>query len=505
MSKEDYSLEIGKFELLENIGSGQYAIVYKLKEKDSGNIYAAKISRRTLNKETDQKTIIQNLIREVSIICKLDHPSIIQFIGFCPKDFHNNLKPIIVTEYATNGSLRSLIEAEIKGLSDHRWNDTQKLITLYGIASAMLYLHLNKIVHRDLKPDNILMNEDLYPKVGDFGLSKILHFNEESLAAASKSGFKGTYLYSAPEILLENEYSTSGDVYSFGMIAFEIYTTQIPFEKCSLHKLIKNVISGVRPEFKFPLPSSYTNLIESCWAQDSKDRPTFEQIVNILKTDEGFITDTVDEIEFFNFVDYIDNYHISFKSDSSVSSLDEYLDYDKNSDFRQTITSFKTKTSIKAEIKNYETKEEEITEFFSQFGEISKVFISRPINGRFFVEFKNEQSYLNALYGNYPHLIGANKLFVRKMPPNDTIILIMLPEDTTKNDIIKSFEGYNIVKLSLYKNKENLLIAYVRFETEEIVEEISKNEFICVNGAELPLIISTRQRLRTIKLYRKKH
>ncbi|KAK8895587.1 protein kinase activity protein [Tritrichomonas musculus] len=91
----------------------------------------------------------------------------------------------------------------------------------------MSYLHSNNILHRDLKPENIYLDDYLFPKIGDFGLSAKSH-NIESMTFQSASGMKGTPSYSAPEILQFNEYSKSGDVY-------EIITGEVPFKE------IKNI------------------------------------------------------------------------------------------------------------------------------------------------------------------------------------------------------------------------------------------------------------------------
>ena len=103
-----------------------------------------------------------------------------------------------------------------------------------------------------LKPENILMDDEIYPKIADFGLSKILHKNEDSLSAASTGGFKGTFLYSSPEVLNDNEYTKSGDVYSFAIIAFELIINEEPFKNCTFIELINKVSNGSRPTKKHP-------------------------------------------------------------------------------------------------------------------------------------------------------------------------------------------------------------------------------------------------------------
>ena len=90
----------------------------------------------------------------------------------------------------------------------------------------MSYLHLHNVLHRDLKPENILMDENLYPKISDFGLSKITDFLSNSMNVQSQKGLKGTPAYLAPEILADEKYSKKGDVYAFAFIVFEIMTGQ---------------------------------------------------------------------------------------------------------------------------------------------------------------------------------------------------------------------------------------------------------------------------------------
>ena len=149
-------LDLRKFTIISRIGSGTFSEVFKIKNNDSNFIYAAKVSLKAL--EEDSESTLKNLQREVNIISKLNHPSIIKYIGFSPTNFYNEDKPVIITEYMPNGTLHEIISLERKSIPSSYWNDTRKLINIYGIASAMSYLHSHKIIHRDLKPANILMD-----------------------------------------------------------------------------------------------------------------------------------------------------------------------------------------------------------------------------------------------------------------------------------------------------------------------------------------------------------
>ena len=245
-----------------------------------------------------------------------------------------------------------------KSCANPKWDDTKKLIILYGIASAMDYLHSNNVIHRDLKPDNILMDEDLNPKIADFGLSKTLHSNRDSMSMSSKAGFKGTFYYSPPEVFDGQKFTKAGDVYAFALIAYEVMTHEKPYDNFTFPNLLKTLANGNRPAFNTPVPEPYQELIESCWSQDPLNRPTFAEIVDKLKNDESFITDTVDESVFFNYVDYIDEYPTSFKKNKIVPTFKEYCK-SKNKSKKKRKQKVKEEVSSEKVVENDEKKEDQ--------------------------------------------------------------------------------------------------------------------------------------------------
>lgn len=109
------------FEIIEKIGFGSFGKVYKVKDKNTGIIYAAKISKDVI-KSDEQENI--NLEREVSIISGLIHPAIIEFICYSPVDFENKPMPVIITEYAENETLEHMIKLERESRAHERWNNT---------------------------------------------------------------------------------------------------------------------------------------------------------------------------------------------------------------------------------------------------------------------------------------------------------------------------------------------------------------------------------------------
>ena len=158
-------------------------------------------------------------MNEIQVLSKVDHPMILRFIGYCLNNFDSNPFPAIITEFLPNGSLNDEIKISINGIASDEWTSTSKYIILLGISLGMNYLHLKHIVHRDLKPTNILIDENYYPKICDFGFSKI---TEKELNQIKMSSYLGTPLYIAPEILSHESYTYKVDIYSFALIACEI-------------------------------------------------------------------------------------------------------------------------------------------------------------------------------------------------------------------------------------------------------------------------------------------
>ncbi|KAK8876560.1 hypothetical protein M9Y10_006777 [Tritrichomonas musculus] len=346
----DNTVMLDDYVKLDRIGYGSFGEVHQIMYKKTGEIYAAKSALRPLDENS--KSEIRDLKRELDILSSLDHKSVLKFVGFYPKNFNKEDKPTIITEYMPNGSLEQILSLKNINLASIGWDDTQKLITIYGIASAMKYLHQNKIIHRDLKPGNILLDEYLIPKIADFGLSKIIHSNDDSKTTESTQKLRGTPIYMAPEIWNELEYTASCDVYAFGLIIYEILLYEQPFKNIQIFEVAYRVTNNIRPEINDELPASYKNLIEKCWSQNPEDRPTFDKIVEVLENDDGFITENIDEKKYQNFIEYIKNDKISASSLFSKVDLKSKLEEIQS----ENISDDSTKEKSKRSEKNKKTK-----------------------------------------------------------------------------------------------------------------------------------------------------
>ena len=326
MSTASTAIDLTRYTIATKIGEGGFSKVYRIRDLKTNKYYAAKISNFMIDEDTKDNPETLSLFREVNLMSLLNHTSVLQFIGYYSTNFEDDPLPTIITELASNGSLRDLIVLESQGLSPDEWTNTKKLISIYGIAIGMSYLHHHNILHRDLKPENILIDDYLHPKISDFGLSKITDFLSASMNVQSQKGLKGTPIYMAPEILSEEKYSKSSDVYAFAMIVYEIMTCSEPIQKCNLITLMKKIcIEGYRPDISIEIPPSYRDLIERCWSQEPSERPTFDEIVEELKTKDDFISDVIDSDEFYDYIDFIDNSQITFNANKEILHFSDFI------------------------------------------------------------------------------------------------------------------------------------------------------------------------------------
>lgn len=193
------------------LGEGGFGPVYKGTLQKDGQVIAVKrLSTTSQQGQGEMKN-------EVVLVAKLQHKNLVRLLGCCiDKD-----EKLLVYEFLSNKSLDKILfdPARQQELS---WGHRYKIIE--GIGRGLLYLHEDsrlKIIHRDLKASNILLDEDMNPKISDFGLAKL--FNMDS-SEGNTSRIAGTYGYMAPEYALHGIFSTKSDVFSYGVLVLEIVT-----------------------------------------------------------------------------------------------------------------------------------------------------------------------------------------------------------------------------------------------------------------------------------------
>lgn len=307
MTLEATLLDFNKFKKLELLKKFEYFHcnkvfdeVYKVQAIESGKYYLANISRPESEKKNSK-----SLQRLLKILPTFDHPSILRFVGYCKIESNGNNRSAIITEYFPTGTLTDVLNAERDNHPLPGWNDTKKLIAIYGIASGMMYMHSKNVLHRNLNPMSIIFDDSFFPKIRNFNL--IINANDES----AKKPIKSSTEYTAPEIFMREPSTKAMDVYSFGMLVYEMVTLNHPFgeiENLNIIHVLQKVEKNQMPVIENSVPLAFKNLIESCWNKNPNERPTFDNITRMLKSDPGFITEKVNKDEFVNYTKFVDKF-----------------------------------------------------------------------------------------------------------------------------------------------------------------------------------------------------
>jgi serine/threonine-protein kinase len=242
---------VGNYRLLKVIGEGANGIVYLCQDVDSGLIYAMKMLRMKVrgNDDSEKQSAIENFINESTAISQINHPNIINFIEFGYRRSGKRATPYIVMEY-------------FKGKSLSYYIDNPDEITLYEkvriirqLAQALSAVHSKNILHRDIKPENILLSEALQVKVTDFGVCHL----PTSAQMGFAEGIFGTPRYIAPEYFRKGRIDQRGDIYSLGVVAYELLLGTKPFAGLTLKELVRKTLKEypeepVKIDSEFPLP-----------------------------------------------------------------------------------------------------------------------------------------------------------------------------------------------------------------------------------------------------------
>ena len=203
----------GRYELLEKIGDGGMAVVYKGKDKLLNRYIAVKILRPEFTKDA---TFVENFKRESQAAAGLSHPNI---VGVYDVGREGNIN-YIVMELIEGDTLNKIIEKEAP-------MDYRKVIDISKqVASALRIAHKNKIIHRDVKPHNIMVTNDGVVKLADFGIARAV--NDATLSTGSK--IVGSVHYFSPEQARGNYVDERSDIYSLGIVMYEMLTGKVPFD-----------------------------------------------------------------------------------------------------------------------------------------------------------------------------------------------------------------------------------------------------------------------------------
>ncbi|CAK7352978.1 unnamed protein product [Dovyalis caffra] len=263
-------LEIG-----ERIGIGSYGEVYH------GDWNGTEVAvKKFLDQGFSGDALVQFKC-EAEIMLRLRHPNVVLFMGAVTRP--PNLS--ILTEFLPRGSLYRLLHRPNSQIDEKR-----RMRMAIDVAKGMNYLHTSHptIVHRDLKSPNLLVDKNWNVKVCDFGLSRIKHHT-----FLSSKSTAGTPEWMAPEVLRNEPANEKCDIYSFGVILWELATCQIPWKGLNPMQVVGAVgFQNRRLEIPGDIDPAIAQIIRDCWQLEPNLRPSFQQLISCLRHVQHLLVET---------------------------------------------------------------------------------------------------------------------------------------------------------------------------------------------------------------------
>ncbi|EDW66516.1 tyrosine-protein kinase Fer isoform X1 [Drosophila virilis] len=262
--RERWELSNDDVVLLEKIGRGNFGDVYKAKLKSTKQDVAVKTCRMTLPDEQKRK-----FLQEGRILKQYDHPNIVKLIGICVQK-----QPImIVMELVPGGSLLNYLRKNSNALSTR-----QQMGMCRDAAAGMRYLESKNCIHRDLAARNCLVDFEHSVKISDFGMSR-----EEEEYIVSDGMKQIPVKWTAPEALNFGKYTSLCDVWSYGILMWEIFSKgDTPYSGMSNSRARERIDTGYRMPTPENTPPEMYRLMLKCWAADVESRPHFDEIYNVV-------------------------------------------------------------------------------------------------------------------------------------------------------------------------------------------------------------------------------
>lgn len=274
-------MELGKFEILEELGRGGFGTVYKARDKALNRLVAIKVLHPNL---VNDPAFLGRFRQEAQIAANLDHPNLVPVYDYGEDEG----RYFIVMGYMPGGSLKDLLKNK-GSLTKER-----ALEILQQISAGLAYAHKKGVIHRDLKPGNILFDDEGKARVSDMGFAKILQ-SDSSMSMSTSGGLVGTPAYMAPEIWKGEASTAAVDVYSSACILVEMLTGKPLFDGDSTPVVILKHLQPVNlPE---TLPEGWKPVISRALEKEPGKRfESVEQLVREIRhTDEKVLVDKIDE------------------------------------------------------------------------------------------------------------------------------------------------------------------------------------------------------------------
>lgn len=282
-----------------DLSMASFTDIRHLADGSNANVFLAQYKDETVIIKMIKEAAINNPLAvhefdlEHGLLARMDHPNVIKILGS-----GNNPRRFLVLEYMGKGTLTNLLKKHVIidecTLPERLFRKPSftyfELIThAKEIAMAFDYIHRQChsnaiILHRDLKPDNIGIDDAGHAKLMDFGLGHVIKSTSNADDVFEMSGFTGSLRYMAPEVALRQAYNEKADVFSFGILLWQMASDRVPFPDKTRDSFVQTVsIEGERPELDPLWPLPFQELLTNCWAKQASDRPTFKDIVHELR------------------------------------------------------------------------------------------------------------------------------------------------------------------------------------------------------------------------------
>jgi len=251
--------------LQEKIGKGEFGDVRL------GVYNGKKVAVKELIKDSSVAT--QKFLTEAKVMTSLQHENLVRLLGLVIEDKNGRNKIFLVTEFMGKGSLVDYLRSRGRQYVTKK----DQIGFAYDTCCGMAYLESKHVVHRDLAARNVLLSDEGQAKVADFGLAS-------TDGAAIDSG-KLPIKWTAPEALRQSQFSNKSDMWSFGVLLWEIYSFgRVPYPRIPLGDVVKHVEKGYQMEAPEGCPQQVYTIMKEAWELEPAARPTFKQATHNLNT-----------------------------------------------------------------------------------------------------------------------------------------------------------------------------------------------------------------------------
>ncbi|XP_068611966.1 tyrosine-protein kinase Tec [Brachionichthys hirsutus] len=262
-SSEKWEINPSELTFMKELGSGQFGLVRLGKWRAQQKVAIKAIREGAMYEE--------DFIEEAKVMMKLCHPKLVQLYGVCLQQ-----RPLlIVAEFMENGCLLNFLRQR-GGTLKGAW----LLSMCQDVCEGMEYLEEHSFIHRDLAARNCLINEHSVVKVSDFGMTRYVLDNQYT----SSSGAKFPVKWSPPEVLHYSKYSSKSDVWSFGVVMWEVYAEgRTPFENCPNLDVVNDITRGVRLYRPRRASQPLYAIMYRCWHERPQGRPSFSEVLEEIR------------------------------------------------------------------------------------------------------------------------------------------------------------------------------------------------------------------------------